>query len=291
MFGLFRIISLFGMLPGFVWQSDLCGRRSFLNLAWEKFTGRKCSKMSFDWLDSVYPDDRETILSLFSDLENNQDGFRAEYRIRNSENEYVWFLDTAVPKKGRNGRLFGFLGTSCNINSQKMSLLELEFQSTHDGMTGLFNNQFFWDNLKTTIYKRLPNKTAVIIVDINGLKQVNDKLGHIEGDKLIKATAEILRQSFREADIVCRIGGDEFAVVLTDIDVLDTHAVSKTLVRKCDRIKKVTAVYNRKYHNPFKVELAVGFSVFHGQDVDILVREADEAMYEDKAKEMPIRVR
>jgi len=171
-----------------------------------------------------------------------------------------------------------------------MTLLELEYQSTHDGMTGLFNNQFFWDSLKATVYKRLPDKTAVIIVDVNGLKKVNDKLGHLEGDRLIKAAAEILRQSFREADVICRIGGDEFAVILTDIDVVDDHAVTKTLIRKCDRIKKRVAVYNRKSHNPFKVELAIGFSVFHGQDIDVFVKEADEAMYVDKIKSINMRV-
>lgn len=286
MFSLFRIKSLFGMLPGLVWKSDLFGRRFFLNSNWTKFTGQKCNKMSFDWLDAVHPVDREVVLSAYTNAKSDNNGFRVEYRILGIDGVYRWLLDTAVPQKRRNGRLCGFLGTSCDINTHKMTLLELEFQSTHDGMTGLFNNQFFWDNLKATIYKRLPNKTAVIIVDVNGLKQVNDNLGHLEGDKLIKASADILRQSFREADIICRIGGDEFAAILTDIEVIDDSAVAKTLVRKCERIKKVTAVYNRKSHNLFKVELAVGFSVFRGQDIDILVKEADEAMYEDKRKNM-----
>ena len=290
MFGFMRLKSLFGMLPGFVWQSDLKGQRSFLNLAWEKFTGLRSTKMSFDWLGCVYPEDKEALLTLYKDLENNKDGFRVEYRLLGKNNVYRWFLDTAIPLKRRNGSLYGFLGTSCDINSHKMSLLEMEFRSTHDGMTGLFNNQFFWDSLKSVIYKRLPDKTAVIVVDVNKLKAVNDRLGHAEGDLLIKAAAHILRQSFREADIICRIGGDEFAVIMTDIEVVDYNEMTKTLVRKCDRIKKAAAVYNRHFHNPFKVELAVGFSIFRGQEIDVLVKEADEAMYEDKIKSLRIRV-
>lgn len=151
----------------------------------------------------------------------------------------------------------------------------LKFISFHDGLTGLYNRAFFNEELFRLDSGRF-DPVAIIECDVDGLKMVNDTLGHQAGDILITATAEILRQNFRESDVVARVGGDEFAVVLPNCTL-------KSLEETCERIKGALAKHNVENPlSPLSFSIGAAFGDTKDVSIDRIYRDADNEMYRNK---------
>jgi diguanylate cyclase (GGDEF)-like protein len=145
-----------------------------------------------------------------------------------------------------------------------------------DDLTGLYNRSVFVKE-KERLANNKFQPVAMVICDINRLKSVNDNEGHAKGDELIKLTAKILQESFSFADIVCRIGGDEFAIL-----------ISKTEPEKveecCDNTLRVMQKYNKENYY-LKASLSIGYAVKkEEEDMSTLFKRADRAMYDNKIK-------
>lgn len=151
---------------------------------------------------------------------------------------------------------------------------ELIHMSTHDVMTGLYNRAYFDAELER-LAKGRKYPVSFIMADLDGLKDVNDHNGHEAGDRLIIAAADILRKSFRGDDVVARIGGDEFAVIMTNCNLEGAEAA-------LDRIR-----YNQAEHNSLgktTVSISIGLSTSDcGEQIVDAFKIADERMYKDKA--------
>lgn len=151
----------------------------------------------------------------------------------------------------------------------------LKFISFHDGLTGLYNRAFFNEELFRLDSGRF-DSVAIIECDVDGLKIVNDTLGHQAGDILITTTAEILRRTFRESDIVARVGGDEFAIALP-------YSSTKSLEEACERIKYALEKHNKE--NPLvPLSFSIGAALGDTKDIGIdrIYRDADNEMYRNK---------
>ncbi len=163
-------------------------------------------------------------------------------------------------------------------NVKKYELLiksknELEYISFHDSLTGLYNRSYF-NKISNEQFYTLP--VAVFICDIDGLKTVNDKLGHAEGDRLICKAADILEQNFRETDVIARIGGDEFVVIVSDCDV-------KMAEMLYNRINQ--AIIKSNENNDVQLGISIGYAVSDNQsNIESLIKKADKLMYKRKAK-------
>ncbi|UWG98162.1 GGDEF domain-containing protein [Dehalobacter sp. DCM] len=151
----------------------------------------------------------------------------------------------------------------------------LKYISFHDDLTGVYNRAFFNEELLRIGSGRF-NPVAIIECDVDGLKVVNDTLGHQAGDVLISVTAEILRRSVRQSDVVARVGGDEFAIILP-------CSPSDSLKVVCEKIKIELAKHNKQ--NPFMpVSFSIGAALgdAHPGNVDEIYRNADKEMYQNK---------
>lgn len=157
----------------------------------------------------------------------------------------------------------------------KKSEEKLAYLSMHDRLTGLYNRNYFDEELMR-LHKSRSHPVTIIYMDINGLKVVNDALGHDQGDKLIIAAAKILRFSLRSPEVLARVGGDEFAAVLVNTG----EESSKKIV---SRIRSRIEAYNHK-HKAIPLSLSIGSATANNSSISLedLMKTADDLMYRDK---------
>ncbi len=168
------------------------------------------------------------------------------------------------------------VGLSRNIDEKKKVEEELLYLSSHDQLTKLYNRHFFVNKLEelenSNVYP-----TAIISADLNGLKRINDTYGHRVGDKYIQICAKILDDALRDEDILARVGGDEFAIVLPNIN----EEIGKRII---ERIKESVNHYNEKTNRDFDLGIALGLAVCESKNTSLeeTMNIADRMMYQDK---------
>jgi diguanylate cyclase (GGDEF)-like protein len=162
---------------------------------------------------------------------------------------------------------------------RKRYQIELEHQANYDALTGLPNRNLLHDRLRQAVYaQRQARAIAVVFMDLDHFKFVNDSLGHSAGDLLLKAMGERLRRVLREADTVGRVGGDEFVLILND--QANEEFIYRAMQRICAKVSEPITIDGKELH----VTCSAGISLYpqDGRDVDALLKNADAAMYRAK---------
>ena len=170
---------------------------------------------------------------------------------------------------------FLFREAQREITDRKQTEQLLQYQNFHDSLTGLYNRAYFEEEMQR-IDKRAEGSVGLIMLDVDGLKLINDTLGHEQGDVLLTSAAHILSVSFRNTDVVARIGGDEFAVLLHPADEIHMQAA-------CDRIRKKTEEVN-SLQSQAPISLSLGYALADDPSVPMreLFQRADNNMYREK---------
>jgi diguanylate cyclase (GGDEF)-like protein/PAS domain S-box-containing protein len=165
--------------------------------------------------------------------------------------------------------------TACeDITERKKAEERLRYMSTHDTLTGFYNRAFFDEEIRRLKEQQLC-PVSVIMVDVDGLKEVNDTLGHAAGDKVLKQTASVLLSVFRSEDIVARIGGDEFVIILPGAE---QHVAEKAMTRIRDVLEQAKCSFVG-----IGLSLSLGAATAHDtEELEDALKLADERMYQDK---------
>jgi diguanylate cyclase (GGDEF)-like protein/PAS domain S-box-containing protein len=168
-----------------------------------------------------------------------------------------------------------FADVTWELVQSKRTEEKLRYMSFHDSLTGLYNRNFFEEELERLQDSRY-SPVGIVVCDLDGLKFINDTLGHDSGDELLSNTADILRRGFRSSDIIARIGGDEFAVLITRADQRNAERIVARLRRYVDE-------FNASDPKMF-ISLSIGYAVSRPGETDMqeLLREADNRMYREK---------
>ncbi len=200
---------------------------------------------------------------------------------RKDGSTYPKWISISVVKNDL-GDITNYIANFSDISERKASEQRIHYLAHHDALTGLHNRYSLEQLLTQSISQaqRLNRKLAVLFIDLDRFKIINDTLGHTIGDQLLKDIAQRLNKSIRDSDIVARLGGDEFIVVLTNIE--ETNNITMIASKLLDNVNRNCNIHGHDLHT----SPSIGISVFpdDGQDVETLMKNADSAMYH--AKEM-----
>jgi diguanylate cyclase (GGDEF)-like protein/PAS domain S-box-containing protein len=248
----------------------------------------------------LHPDDRDRVLSGFASMHESGEQHECEYRLIARDGREIWIHDAAVVVRDATGAPLYAQGYMIDISERKRheevlqrsqdqlqrQLQRIEYQALHDALTDLPNRTLFGDRAEQAllIAKRDGAGFAVMLIDLDRFKEVNDTLGHPSGDLLLREIAGRLRRALRESDTVARLGGDEFGVVAPG---LSDGATARAFA---DKLREELAEPVVVGGLTIEVEASVGIAIYpdHGEDVETLTRHADVSMYVSKTTHTPI---
>ncbi|MBB5191307.1 diguanylate cyclase (GGDEF)-like protein/PAS domain S-box-containing protein [Silvimonas terrae] len=235
------------------------------------------------WKNQLHPDDREDVLDALRSYYNGAAAqFAIEYRRRTRHGQYHWFQCRGrLVELDESGSPTRLIGTVTDITERKQAQDRITELANFDPVTRLANRNLLRDELRLSIAaaERRGHLLAVLFLDLDRFKTVNDSLGHAAGDEVLKQVAQRLRGTVRRSDILARLGGDEFVVVLTDV---------KSTEQVTDVASHILAVFSDPFEleaGSFATSTSIGISVYptDAESPDVLVRNADVAMYQAKA--------
>jgi diguanylate cyclase (GGDEF)-like protein/PAS domain S-box-containing protein len=230
------------------------------------------------YLEIVHADDREHVRALIDHPPQGATHWRAQYRVLGRSEHH--FESDANLIRSPSGAVSQMVLVSRDVTERKEMEAYVLYQSFHDNLTGLPNRLLLLDRLsqETAHRDRLHAQIAVLYIDIDHFKEVNDTLGHAAGDRLLQVVAERLNASVREGDTVARVGGDEFVVVLVELHQLaDAARVAEKIISS---VSASCQIEGSELH----ITPSIGMAIFpeDGADPDTLLRNADIAMYHAK---------
>ncbi len=268
--------------PVFIWIAEAGNiKRFYFNKVWLDYRGRsRAEEAEEGWLEGIHPDDYQAFRAECSEACLERRPYKVQYRFRRKDGVFRWVLETGVPYGRPDGELDGFVGSCVGIGEQKELEDQLFKMAHYDILTGIANRSLFINRLEHAISMSLRYKTmfALLYIDLDGFKGVNDQYGHKAGDILLVETARRLDYCVRESDTTARIGGDEFTVILSRINgEEDAFSAARKIA---EEIAKPFVIFDRTC----SVAASIGIGIFPSDafDAETLMKKADMDMYRRK---------
>ncbi|WP_374338574.1 EAL domain-containing protein [Methyloversatilis sp.] len=278
-----RLHSILATLEDIIWSIELPSQKLvYLNPSAESIYGVSAAAFlqgQTDWLDMVHPDDRERMVRSLKEA-TTSGSLTTEYRIVRPDGETRWILDRARVVFNEHGARIRLDGIARDVTQQRSSEAKLRHAAHFDVLTGLPNRILLNERLQKAIDAAAETdaRMAVVFIDLDRFKIVNDSMGHDAGDELLRVLSRRLAQRVRSSDTVARLGGDEFVVLLPEIrQAADAHAVCEQMLLA---LAPPVTIQNHDIH----CTASMGVAVYpqDGRDVATLLRHADAAMYRAK---------
>ncbi len=236
-----------------------------------------------DWQQLLHPDDRDLSLAgIQAYLSGASPDYVLEHRLRCKNGSFKWILSRGmVVRRTADGRPSRMIGTNADVTERKEAEMQISFMAYHDRLTGLPNRSLFFDRFSQAISQARRNhkRVALLFLDLDGFKPINDQYGHEAGDLVLTIVAERILSAVRAMDTVARVGGDEFVVILGELDsAAEVEPVA-------DKILQAVAQSISLPQAPsceLGASIGVGLYPDNGTEMDTLLAAADQAMYESK---------
>lgn len=276
-----RFRTLADNISQLTWMADASGSRFWFNRRWFEYTGTTPEEVQGScWQKVHHPDHLPRALEMFRHALEAAVPMEGTFPLRGRDGSYRWFLTRAMPIRDEHGHVVRWFGTDTDITERMQAEERERHQARHDPLTDLPNRRLLLELLQAELLKaqRSERKLAVLFLDLDRFKVINDTLGHGAGDALLQAVAKRLAARVRRSDIVARLGGDEFTVLLPDL-------------QQEEQAREVAANILEVFHRPFEVSgqhlyvtTSIGISLYPDDDdsAEGLLRRADLGMYEAK---------
>ncbi len=268
-----------------IFECDLVVKRitslSNINLLFGKDTDEQEAPEGTLNSNMIFKEDRDSFNKIFKTIYSGDGVTDARFRIIDEDGKYHWCSLSCVVISSNDGMPYKAIGSIENIDEQVKREDDLRKKAERDSLTGLLNKATTEHLIKETLQRRRKNdsKHALMIIDIDYFKSVNDRLGHMYGDNVLTDLSMALKQIFRSDDIVGRVGGDEFFVFLKNYSSMDLIHAKATEI--CNAFKNT---YNGE---DISVDISASIGIVlcpeHGEDFDTLYKNADTALYKTKA--------
>jgi diguanylate cyclase (GGDEF)-like protein/hemerythrin-like metal-binding protein/PAS domain S-box-containing protein len=269
-----------------LWEWDLISGKTVFSPEYYTMLGYLPDEFSAnqdEWLLRIHPDEREGVMNKIQDeLARQQEIYLAEYRMRTKDGRYRWIQGRGkVIAFDADGKPLKMVGINMDIHERKQTELQVNYLAYHDKLTALPNRVLFFDRFSQAISmaKRDKLHVALLFADLDGFKQVNDEFGHESGDEVLRMASQRLLACTRAADTLSRFGGDEFALIIGNIDDAQQAAVvAKKILQAFEVEMTLTNMI------VCRVGISIGISLYpeNGAAMDSLLAAADHAMYSCK---------
>lgn len=268
-----------------LWEWDLNTGEVYYSRRWKEMLGLdpELEMSSIEsWFERIHPDDYDTVQkALDTYLDKHYDRLDLEYRIRHESGDFIWVSARGLASYDHDDKLLRIAGSQTDITERKRQEVALRYAAFHDVLTGLSNRALLLDRLSNVIdrIKREGEKpAAVMFIDLDRFKFVNDTMGHDAGDQLLKVVANILRSSVRPGDTVSRMGGDEFALLLNEVEA--ERSVTAVAKRVLAALEQPHSIKGRTVD----ISASIGIFMIHNSEISAeeILRNSDLAMYHAK---------
>jgi diguanylate cyclase (GGDEF)-like protein/PAS domain S-box-containing protein len=271
-------------IPQIFWICDARQKQMiYVSPAYERISGQPIGRLrqkARSWLDSVHEEDRDRVKA--ARIAAADGSYDEVFRVVRPDGTVRWVRDRAFPICDAQGRLYRIAGIAEDITDMRESEERLLYLAHYDNLTSLPNRVLFYDRLKQALSQAKRNGwiTAVMLLDLDRFKNVNDTLGHGAGDLLLRQVSERLAACIRSGDTVGRLSGDEFAIVCSNLAGPDDASLVAQKIMST--FLKPFNLYGKEVY----VSASIGITLFptDSQDQDTLIQNADTAMY--RAKEL-----
>ena len=269
-----------------VWDWNLKTNTVYYSASWKRLLGYEQNELGSspdEWLNRVHPEDITRLHScVAAHVEGRTPQYECEYRIRHKDGRDLWMISRGIAVRGPDGVIHRLVGSQSDIGHRKQAEERLLHDALHDALTGLPNRALFVDRVSSCFSRLQRHKDflfAVLFLDLDRFKLVNDGLGHVVGDKLLVEVGRLLQACIRPEDTVARIGGDEFTLLLSDID--DLSSATRVAHRILNALTVPVKVDGQELYVTASIGIALS-AIGYSKPED-LIRDADTAMYRAKA--------
>jgi diguanylate cyclase (GGDEF)-like protein/PAS domain S-box-containing protein len=268
-----------------LWELNLITSVIYFSDRWHEIFDNKFNRQDINttenWFKMMHPDDYENVKRIFDNVALGlNDMFNCEFRLLGRDGKYFWILNRAKSLKDNNGKPYRLAGSHTDITQRKLDEEKIKNLAYYDVLTELPNRVHFIDIMSDMILKGMNenNKFAVLFMDIDSFKLINDSFGHTIGDKVLIHVAERFKKITNKDVVISRIGGDEFTIIIDNITARN------------DALEIANQIHSLLFE-PFYIEervfylsTSIGISIYpdDGETADELLKDADTAMYNAK---------